>query len=467
MRAEAAAAFAGAIPAADARDRRRRQRHLAADARRPGARRRGARARARRADRDAGRRGRAPPRARARAHAAAARRAYSCSTPPPTRCGGRCGSPAAGCAKASSSSWRRPEPWPRPPRSRSRRTSRTARAAARIVRVRARELFEQGDGRARHARHRARARHARRLAAAARGARDLRAVLPAAASSSGVLRDVKQLADALGERRDPDVHIDALTAFARQVAGRGDGPACAARRGAARAPGARQRGARGRAGAGRAARPARAAARARRRRRPGPGRPEPLKARTVTGLDPDGALADNAERIVLVRLDELCAFMPRAADPAEVVALHDMRIAAKRLRYILEVTAPCFGPYAEKATQAGQGPAGPARRDPRLRRADPRDRGVRRPAAGRGRRGAARRRRRRARPRPRAARAGAARARPRRASRRCSRTCARAASCCSTASSSCGTNYERKGFRARLEYAVAERAGDVHVSGQR
>ena len=30
--------------------------------------------------------------------------------------------------------------------------------------------------------------------------------------------------------------------------------------------------------------------------------------------------------------------MPRAADPAEVVALHDMRIAAKRLRYILEVT---------------------------------------------------------------------------------------------------------------------------------
>jgi CHAD domain-containing protein len=26
-----------------------------------------------------------------------------------------------------------------------------------------------------------------------------------------------------------------------------------------------------------------------------------------------------------------------------------MRIAAKRLRYVLEVTAPCFGPYARKA----------------------------------------------------------------------------------------------------------------------
>ena len=50
-----------------------------------------------------------------------------------------------------------------------------------------------------------------------------------------------------------------------------------------------------------------------------------------------------------MRLGELCSFMPRAADPEQVVALHDMRIAAKRLRYILELTAPCFGPYAEKA----------------------------------------------------------------------------------------------------------------------
>jgi len=77
-----------------------------------------------------------------------------------------------------------------------------------------------------------------------------------------------------------------------------------------------------------------------------------MKARRVKGLDPAAALADNAERIVRVRLDELCAFMPRAADPAEVVALHDMRIAAKRLRYILEITGPCFGPYAVTAVKA-------------------------------------------------------------------------------------------------------------------
>ena len=76
-----------------------------------------------------------------------------------------------------------------------------------------------------------------------------------------------------------------------------------------------------------------------------------MKARKVGGLDPEAGLADNAERIVLVRLDELCGFMPTAADPEEVVALHDMRIAAKRLRYILEVTGPCFGAYAKTATK--------------------------------------------------------------------------------------------------------------------
>jgi hypothetical protein len=75
-----------------------------------------------------------------------------------------------------------------------------------------------------------------------------------------------------------------------------------------------------------------------------------MKARKVKGLDPATGLGDNAERIVHIRLDELCSFVPRALDPAEVTALHDMRIAAKRLRYVLEVTAEeCFGPYAATA----------------------------------------------------------------------------------------------------------------------
>jgi hypothetical protein len=77
-----------------------------------------------------------------------------------------------------------------------------------------------------------------------------------------------------------------------------------------------------------------------------------VKARRVKHLDPDGPLADNAARIVAVRLAELRSFTPRALDPDEVVALHDMRIAAKRLRYILELTAEsCFGEYAAVAAK--------------------------------------------------------------------------------------------------------------------
>ncbi len=76
-----------------------------------------------------------------------------------------------------------------------------------------------------------------------------------------------------------------------------------------------------------------------------------MKARAVQGLEPAGTLADNAERIVRTRLDELCGFMPQAEDPAEVTALHDMRIAAKRLRYVLEITHPCFGAYAREAVR--------------------------------------------------------------------------------------------------------------------
>lgn len=76
-----------------------------------------------------------------------------------------------------------------------------------------------------------------------------------------------------------------------------------------------------------------------------------MKAKRVKGLDPEAPLADNAERIIAVRLDELTSFMPKATDPEEVVALHDMRIAAKRLRYILEVTGDCFGPYAGGAVK--------------------------------------------------------------------------------------------------------------------
>lgn len=75
-----------------------------------------------------------------------------------------------------------------------------------------------------------------------------------------------------------------------------------------------------------------------------------MKARRVKGVDPHGAMADGLEKIVRVRVDELFALAAAARDPAEVRAAHDLRIAAKRLRYVLEIAAePCFGPYAKAA----------------------------------------------------------------------------------------------------------------------
>lgn len=71
-----------------------------------------------------------------------------------------------------------------------------------------------------------------------------------------------------------------------------------------------------------------------------------MKPRKVKGLDPQGSLRENAGRIVAARLGELRDFAPEALHPDSEVAQHDMRIAAKRLRYVLEVTGGCFGEEA-------------------------------------------------------------------------------------------------------------------------
>jgi CHAD domain-containing protein len=76
-----------------------------------------------------------------------------------------------------------------------------------------------------------------------------------------------------------------------------------------------------------------------------------LKARKVKGLDPDGPLRENMQRIVDVRARELRSFSPAVLDPGNVEALHDMRIAAKRLRYVLELGTPVFGAGAERGAK--------------------------------------------------------------------------------------------------------------------
>ena len=74
-----------------------------------------------------------------------------------------------------------------------------------------------------------------------------------------------------------------------------------------------------------------------------------MKAQPIDGLDPDMQLAAAARRIVAVRTAELYAFLPEALDERAVTALHDMRIAAKRLRYVLELVGFCFGEVGGEA----------------------------------------------------------------------------------------------------------------------
>ena len=76
-----------------------------------------------------------------------------------------------------------------------------------------------------------------------------------------------------------------------------------------------------------------------------------MKARGVKGLDPGGRLADEALKIATTRVDELWSFADAARDPSDVKALHDMRIAAKRVRYLLELVEPCLGPAAKRGAK--------------------------------------------------------------------------------------------------------------------
>ncbi len=79
-----------------------------------------------------------------------------------------------------------------------------------------------------------------------------------------------------------------------------------------------------------------------------------MKARRVAGLDLAAPLRSNAARIVQTRLDELRSLAPAALEPSASRAQHDMRIAAKRLRYVLEIAGTCFGPEAKAARDAAK-----------------------------------------------------------------------------------------------------------------
>ena len=79
-----------------------------------------------------------------------------------------------------------------------------------------------------------------------------------------------------------------------------------------------------------------------------------MKARKVKDLDPDGPFRENAQKMARVRIEEVWRLGARSRDPREQEALHDMRIAAKRLRYLLEITEPCFGRPAKRGAKVAR-----------------------------------------------------------------------------------------------------------------
>jgi hypothetical protein len=70
------------------------------------------------------------------------------------------------------------------------------------------------------------------------------------------------------------------------------------------------------------------------------------KALPVFAVNPNGPLTENAPLMLHTRLEEMYHFAPLISDPNRVEELHNMRIAAKRLRYTMEIFAPCFGEKA-------------------------------------------------------------------------------------------------------------------------
>jgi CHAD domain-containing protein len=65
-------------------------------------------------------------------------------------------------------------------------------------------------------------------------------------------------------------------------------------------------------------------------------------ARDIPGIGPDATFRGAAASAVAVRTAELFSFSDGVLDTDDIERVHDMRVASRRLRAVLEVFAPCF-----------------------------------------------------------------------------------------------------------------------------
>lgn len=75
----------------------------------------------------------------------------------------------------------------------------------------------------------------------------------------------------------------------------------------------------------------------------------------MPSLDPTASLGTNARRVLAVRVDELFSHASIIPDAGATEALHDARIATKRLRYTLELFSSVFEDEGELAIEELKG----------------------------------------------------------------------------------------------------------------
>jgi CHAD domain-containing protein len=66
------------------------------------------------------------------------------------------------------------------------------------------------------------------------------------------------------------------------------------------------------------------------------------KAREIPGLHADQSYREAAASTVSVRVQELFDHAEGVLDTSEIERVHDMRVATRRLRAVLEIYEPCF-----------------------------------------------------------------------------------------------------------------------------
>jgi CHAD domain len=71
------------------------------------------------------------------------------------------------------------------------------------------------------------------------------------------------------------------------------------------------------------------------------------KAKSLMELDPNAPTGQNARRITHIRLNEMYDWASNVNTPYEVHGLHNLRIAAKRLRYTLEIFEDVLPPTCQ------------------------------------------------------------------------------------------------------------------------